>query len=219
MARLFVQTPRVPVRFWLEAGQFENSSPIPGESIVVANRHLRDVLEARGYEVSHRERVGGHDWVWWRVDLVTAIVDTFATPPKAGPAVPPLVGKPTGIAVVATGRPLIPYLLRIGLIDGGPAAVVALERLVTSNPDKYELTEQAVDDAGYPLVSHGHLRDAIALWEWNVRHHPSSTTYESLGVGYQLAHQPAKARAAYLKAIELDPNNVVPAVNLERLEH
>ena len=63
--------PRLPLRFWLEAGTLEGLvagfvvavDQNPG--ICVATRHLRTILETRGYEVHHREFSGAHDFASW----------------------------------------------------------------------------------------------------------------------------------------------------------
>jgi len=59
LARQFVAVPRVPVRFYLEAGRFE-------DRIREESRRLRDVLRAKGCDMVHREHNGGHDYVVWR---------------------------------------------------------------------------------------------------------------------------------------------------------
>jgi enterochelin esterase family protein len=68
LTRQFVQAPRLPVRFLLEAGLYEGArGGAPG--ILDTNRHLRDVLRARGYDVRHREFASGHDYLHWRGSL------------------------------------------------------------------------------------------------------------------------------------------------------
>jgi enterochelin esterase family protein len=66
LTRQFVHASTVPVRFYLEAGLLENRVTRDGPSLLVANRHLRDVLEAKGYAVHYREFTGGHDFACWR---------------------------------------------------------------------------------------------------------------------------------------------------------
>ncbi|MBV9926166.1 MAG: DUF3327 domain-containing protein [Acidobacteria bacterium] len=63
LIRLFTKGARVAVRFYLEAGMLEvNETP----SLLHENRHLRDVLEAKGYDVTYSEFNGRHDAVCWR---------------------------------------------------------------------------------------------------------------------------------------------------------
>ncbi len=65
---------RRPIRFYMDVGLYEN---IPAElpvnelaltegSSTIANRHFRDVLKAKGYEVIYSETGGNHDAVHFR---------------------------------------------------------------------------------------------------------------------------------------------------------
>lgn len=66
LIRRFTKSARQPVRFYLEAGLLEvNETP----SLLHTNRHLRDVLEAKGYAVTYSEFNGRHDAVCWRGSL------------------------------------------------------------------------------------------------------------------------------------------------------
>jgi enterochelin esterase-like enzyme len=77
---------RVRVRFYLEAGLLEvGDSP----SLLHSNRHLRDVLTAKGYEVTYSEFNGRHDVVCWRGSLSQGIVSLTRRPAK-GRAAPGL---------------------------------------------------------------------------------------------------------------------------------
>ena len=66
VAQLFVNSPKLPLRFYLDAGSLELDRDGDGSSILVTNRHLRDVLRAKGYEVFYQEFQGGHDYLSWR---------------------------------------------------------------------------------------------------------------------------------------------------------
>jgi len=75
LTRQYVHAPKSPVRFYLEAGLIENR-PVPwreGVSLLVANRHLRDVLQAKGYTVHYTEFAGGHDFACWRGTLAEGL--------------------------------------------------------------------------------------------------------------------------------------------------
>lgn len=72
---------RRDVRFHLSAGRFETAhGGTPG--ILETSRHLRDVLRAKGYDVSYREYAGGHDYFVWRGALADGLI---ALAPRLGP--------------------------------------------------------------------------------------------------------------------------------------
>jgi enterochelin esterase-like enzyme len=81
-ARAFLEAPRKPIRFYLEVGRYDNV-PATGrplyelvldETNLMGNRHLRDVLLAKGYDVIYREVGGGHDFVHWRAMLADGLM-------------------------------------------------------------------------------------------------------------------------------------------------
>jgi enterochelin esterase family protein len=74
MARHIAGLPRASVRFWLAAGIAEQRAYMSSPSLLAANRHLRDVLRAAGYEVDYREYPGGHDLPWWQEELGEALI-------------------------------------------------------------------------------------------------------------------------------------------------
>ena len=67
ITRQFVRTPKQPIRFWMEAGLIEWMLRDP-------NRHLRDVLLAKDYDVVYREYHGGHDNACWRGGLADGLI-------------------------------------------------------------------------------------------------------------------------------------------------
>jgi enterochelin esterase family protein len=71
LTRQFVAAPRLPVRFYLAAGSFENWH-LP-YSLLGENHRFRDVLEAKGYSVRYREFSGGHDRLGWRGPFVEGV--------------------------------------------------------------------------------------------------------------------------------------------------
>jgi enterochelin esterase-like enzyme len=69
------EEPRQAVRFWMEVGTLENRALRHGmPDMVAVNRHMRDVLKAKGYDVTYREYAGGHDYVWWRSGLADGLI-------------------------------------------------------------------------------------------------------------------------------------------------
>jgi enterochelin esterase-like enzyme len=66
-----------PLRFYLEAGSFE-------QYLLPANRHLRDVLRLKGYPVEYREFHGGHHAQNWRGSLADGLVALFGPRSASG---------------------------------------------------------------------------------------------------------------------------------------
>lgn len=75
VARRVAQTEPAPTRWAIEIGLLE-TGPIPSRdpSMLTANRHLRDVLLAKGYEHRYREYYMGHEHVAWRSTLAPALI-------------------------------------------------------------------------------------------------------------------------------------------------
>jgi enterochelin esterase family protein len=86
LTQAYLAAPRQPIRFYLEAGLYDNvpAASLPVHDLVLdetnlmGNRHLRDVLRAKGYDVTYREVGGGHDWVHWRAMLADGLVTLLA---------------------------------------------------------------------------------------------------------------------------------------------
>jgi enterochelin esterase family protein len=74
LTRQLETCPRVRVDFHLDVGVLEvgRKGQIP-PTILAANRHLRAVLEAKGYAVDYVEFSGGHDYVCWQGVLPDAL--------------------------------------------------------------------------------------------------------------------------------------------------
>jgi enterochelin esterase family protein len=68
-------TAKLPLRFYLDVGKFEkNFHPSP----LIANRHLRDVLIAKGYAVKYQEFAGHHSPANWRGTFPDALLFLFS---------------------------------------------------------------------------------------------------------------------------------------------
>ncbi|MFI5272712.1 MAG: enterochelin esterase [Ktedonobacterales bacterium] len=80
LARQYVATPRRALRFYLEVGLLEtHTTPGAGPTQLLANRHLRDVLRAKGYRVTYNEFNGGHDYLGWRRTLADGLIALAGT--------------------------------------------------------------------------------------------------------------------------------------------
>lgn len=71
LIRQFVTTRKLPIRFYLEAGLFENDCP---DTLLAQNRRLHDVLEAKGYSVVYSEFAGGHEFLSWRGSVADGLI-------------------------------------------------------------------------------------------------------------------------------------------------
>jgi enterochelin esterase family protein len=65
---------RLPLRFYLDAGTLETVPWWQFPPLLHANRHLRDVLLAKGYDLTYREFPGGHDYLWWRETIADGLI-------------------------------------------------------------------------------------------------------------------------------------------------
>lgn len=74
VARKVLESERKPVRFFLSAGIFETPRNGDFASIAGPNRHLRDVLLAKGYQVTHKEYPAAHDMFAWREILPEGLI-------------------------------------------------------------------------------------------------------------------------------------------------
>jgi len=74
VAKQFIASPKLPLRFYMDAGTEELDFSGLGGGILAPNRNLRDVLLAKGYEVYYREFAGGHDYLSWRGTLADGLI-------------------------------------------------------------------------------------------------------------------------------------------------
>ncbi|HEX6898969.1 MAG TPA: enterochelin esterase [Thermoanaerobaculia bacterium] len=77
LARQLAAGPKLPLRFYLEAGLMENRVRPDGTSLLGSNRHLRTVLQAKGYDAQYREFNGGHSILSWRGSVADGILALF----------------------------------------------------------------------------------------------------------------------------------------------
>ncbi|WP_246660066.1 enterochelin esterase [Rhizobium sp. FKL33] len=77
IAALVARNPKAGIRVFLSAGLFEVKGPGADAGILDSNRHLRDVLQARDYEIHYREYAAGHDYLVWRGILSDGLIALF----------------------------------------------------------------------------------------------------------------------------------------------
>jgi enterochelin esterase-like enzyme len=79
MAKQFTASPKLPLKFYIDAGAFEFDSNGTGGGILETSRDMRDVLLAKGYEVYYQQFVGGHDYLGWRGTFADGLMDLIGT--------------------------------------------------------------------------------------------------------------------------------------------
>jgi enterochelin esterase-like enzyme len=74
LAEQFAIRDRVPLRLYLETGRYSGSAKpyFPGN--LTANRHMRNVLLAKGYDVTYAEYTGGHEFICWRGSFAEGLI-------------------------------------------------------------------------------------------------------------------------------------------------
>jgi enterochelin esterase family protein len=77
LIRQFVESERLPIQFYLDVGLYEDRGQ--GTSSLRVVRHMRDVLQAKGYPVTYAEHSGGHDYVVWRQTLVDGLISLIGS--------------------------------------------------------------------------------------------------------------------------------------------
>jgi enterochelin esterase family protein len=74
VADLFINSPKLPIRFYLDAGSMEVDRSGQGSSILIPNRDFRNVLISKGYEVHYQQFQGAHDYLSWRGTLADGLI-------------------------------------------------------------------------------------------------------------------------------------------------
>ena len=74
VAKQFIASPKLPLRFYMDAGSEELSVFGLIQGLLISNQYLRDVLLAKGYEVNYQEFIGGHDYLSWRGNLADGLI-------------------------------------------------------------------------------------------------------------------------------------------------
>jgi enterochelin esterase-like enzyme len=79
MAKQFIASSKLPLKFYIDAGAFEFDSNGTGGGILETSRDMRNVLLAKGYEVHYQQFVGGHDYLSWRGTLADGLIDLIGS--------------------------------------------------------------------------------------------------------------------------------------------
>ena len=74
LAKEFIKSPKLKLKFWMDAGLFEVDTTGTGGAILEPSRHMRDVLLAKGYDVSYHQYASGHDYINWRGTLGEGLI-------------------------------------------------------------------------------------------------------------------------------------------------
>lgn len=81
LTRQYAIADRKPIRFWMDVGVLEtiHLPQAGGVDQLTANRHLRTVLQAKGYEVTYYEAPGAHDFATWRLTAPAGLQELLST--------------------------------------------------------------------------------------------------------------------------------------------
>jgi hypothetical protein len=80
LTRQYAKHPKLPVRFFISIGLLESEQALRAglPSMLHANRHFRDVLQAKDYTVVYQEINAGHDPLNWQTTLPDLLLALFA---------------------------------------------------------------------------------------------------------------------------------------------
>src|SRR5262249_25672679 len=205
LTRLIAAAAKQPIRFYVEAnllyGAIDPRQP-RAPSTLAANRHLRDVLIAKGYPVTF-ETFAGDDTRGGTLGEALAKLLANARPGKS-------VSRELSndLTVKDVGLNIIVPVMRAAALDGGEGAL-RVYRDLREKPDRYDIDEIALDAVGLDLVYvAGQPTAAIEVLEDNVRRFPNSS-YAFLGLAHAFVATGDRTRAVQnlKKAVELQPTN------------
>jgi tetratricopeptide (TPR) repeat protein len=92
--------------------------------------------------------------------------------------------------------------------DGVKAGQHLAQELDESGDGKCYFKEPEFNTLGYLYLHGGKLKEAVAVFEMNVRRYPDSwNVYDSLGEAYLAAGKYEKARELYEKSLAMNPEN------------
>lgn len=79
LIRQYAACEKLSLRFHLDAGLLEDQRDSPTQTILQSNRHMRDVLRAKGYWVHYSEFSGGHQYINFRATLADGLIALLGT--------------------------------------------------------------------------------------------------------------------------------------------
>lgn len=80
LIREYLNSEKLPIKFYMDVGREENKNfRGKGFSHQGLNRHMRDVLIAKGYDITYTEYDGGHDYAWWQQTLADGLTILHGT--------------------------------------------------------------------------------------------------------------------------------------------
>jgi enterochelin esterase family protein len=205
LTRQIAAAPKQPIRFYLEAGLLEGTGdPARPDtpSTLAANRHLRDVLIAKGYPVTF-EGFAGDDRRGGTLGEALAKLLANARPGKAVPR-----EVTSDLTVKDVGLNVIVPVIRAAALDGGEGAL-RVYRDVREKPDRYDIDEMALSAVGHDLLYlSAQPTAAIEVLEDNVRRFPNSSyAFLHLADAFVVTGDRARAIQNLKKAVELQPSN------------
>jgi tetratricopeptide (TPR) repeat protein len=101
---------------------------------------------------------------------------------------------------------------------GGVGALASTYQQLRQTQPASAFDESQLNTIGYQLLRSGRIKDAIAVFELNVRQYPAaSNPYDSLGEAYAADGQVQPAITSYEKSLALDPGNTNAVQALARL--
>jgi hypothetical protein len=209
-ARDYLKAPRLPLRFWMEVGSFEFGGPREETTQIAGNRHLRDVLTARGYDVSYREFAGNHTYICWRGTIADGVAALFGTVPKLATVHASKPASRPPVDITPATKSTMSLLARIAIIDGGAAALAEAKKLLATNANSYALDEDEVNAAGCLLLMLDHPRESLPLFLWNTERFAKSwNTWDSLAWAYLMIGDRPNAIKNFKQELALDPKNPI----------
>ena len=118
--------------------------------------------------------------------------------------------------------PRIPIAIKVRKTienNGIGSAIKEYYQLKKNKPDKYDFSENQLNNLGYYHLNNDNRNEAIALFRINVEQFPaSSNAYDSFGEAYMKNGQKELAIKNYEKSLELNPANENAQEMLKRLK-